>query len=117
MFVKSKVLKDGERAEAVVIDSDMSGYSNSKGINKWKLKLRVRFEDGSTIETKCSAYPAGPVGAFTVGEIVPVRYSAKDRTEIEVDRDAMVAAKTAGRAEMREKMIRFSEEKLERGES
>jgi hypothetical protein len=117
MFGKSKVLKDGEKAEAVVLDSDMSGYSNSKGINKWKLKLRVQFDDGSTIEAKCSAYPTGPMGAFNVGDVVPVRYSPKDRTDIEVDRDAMVAAKEAGRAEAREKLIQLGEEKLERGES
>lgn len=34
MFGKGKILKHGESAEAVVLGSDMSGYSNSKGINK-----------------------------------------------------------------------------------
>jgi hypothetical protein len=117
MFGRRKILKEGERAEAIVLASDMSGYSNSKGINKWHLKLSVRFDDDTTVEASCSAYPTGPVGAFTVGEIVPVRYLPKDRTLIEVDRDAMVTAKRAGRKEAEEGLIKLAEEKLEKGGS
>ena len=64
MFDKHKIQKHGEQAEAVVLDSTMSGYSNSHGINKWHLRLRVQFEDGTTEEAACSAYPTGPVGAL-----------------------------------------------------
>jgi hypothetical protein len=92
LFGKGKILKHGERAEAIVLESDMSGYSNSHGINKWHLKLRVRFDDDATVEVSRSAYPTGPMGAFMVGEIVPVRYWPKDRAVVEVDREAMVAA-------------------------
>ena len=116
MFDKRKIQKHGERAEAVVIDSTMSGYSNSHGINKWHLRLRVQFEDGSTEEAACNAYPTGPVGAFNAGDIVPVRYLPDNRTKVEVDRDALVSASQARRAEGREKLIRLGEEKLERGD-
>jgi hypothetical protein len=116
MFDKRKIQKHGERAEAVVIDSTMSGYSNSHGVNKWHLRLRVQFEDGSTEEAACSAYPTGPVGAFNAGDIVPVRYLPDNRTKVEVDRDALVSASQARRAEGREKLIRLGEEKLERGD-
>jgi hypothetical protein len=34
MFGKRRILKHGEPAEAIVLESDMSGYSNSHGINK-----------------------------------------------------------------------------------
>lgn len=115
MFGKGKILKHGERAEAIVLASDMSGYSNSHGINKWHLKLRVRYDDDTTVEASCSAYPTGLVGAFMVGEIVPVRYWPKDRSLVEVDRDAMVAAKQAGRKEAEEGLIRLGEERLDRG--
>ncbi|OJU84939.1 MAG: hypothetical protein BGO11_19140 [Solirubrobacterales bacterium 70-9] len=115
MFDKRKILKHGEHAEAVVLDSSMSGYSNSKGINKWHLKLRVHFDDGSTVEASCSAYPTGPVGAFNAGQIVPVLYLPDDRTKVEVDRDAMVAKATAAHQEGREGLIRLAEEQLERG--
>ncbi|HTR75373.1 MAG TPA: hypothetical protein VMH33_08980 [Solirubrobacterales bacterium] len=116
MFGKGKVLKHGERAEAVVLDSKMSGYSNSKGINKWHLELRVRFDDDTTVDASCSAYPTGPMGAFNPGDIVPVRYWPKDRSVVEVDRDAMVVEAQAHRVEGREKLIQLGEEKLERGE-
>jgi hypothetical protein len=114
MFGKRKISKDGQSAEAIVLSADMSGYSNSHGINKWHLHLRVRFDDDTTVEAKCSAYPTGPVGAFQVGDIVPVRYLPSDRTKVEVDRDAMVAAKQAGRKEAEEGLVRLAEERLDR---
>jgi len=117
MFDKRKIQKHGEQADAVVLDSTMSGYSNSHGINKWHLRLRVQFEDGTTEEAACSAYPTGPVGAFNVGDIVPVRYLADNRTKVEVDRDALVAKSQARRIEGREKLIKLGEEKLERGDA
>jgi hypothetical protein len=57
------------------------------------------------------------MGAFMVGEIVPVRYWPKDRSVVEVDRDAMVAAKQAGRKEAEEGLVKLAEERLDRGES
>jgi hypothetical protein len=107
-----KILRDGESAEAVVLGAAMSGYSNSHGINKWHLRLRVRYNDDSYGEVARSAYPTGPMGAFQVGDVVPVRYLDSDRDEVEVDRDAMVAAKQAGRKEAEEGLIRLGEEKL-----
>jgi hypothetical protein len=117
VFGKRKILKHGERAEAIVVGSDMSGFSNSDGINKWHLKLRVRFDDGATVNTSCSAYPTGPMGAFAIGEIVPVRYLASDRRVVEVDRDAMVAAKQAGRKEAEAGLVKLAEERLDKGGS
>jgi hypothetical protein len=112
MFGKRKILKDGEKAQAVVLDSDMSGYSNSKGIHKYHLQLRVQFDDGSTVETKCSAYPAGPMRAFNPGDIVPVRYYSKDRSLVEVDRDELVSAAQARQAEGKAGLIKMAEQKL-----
>jgi hypothetical protein len=117
MFDKRKIQKHGEQAEAVVLDATMSGYSNSQGINKCHLRLRVQFADGSTTEASCSAYPTGPMGAFQAGQIVPVRYLPDNRNKVEVDRDAMVANSQARRTEAREKLITLGEEKLEKGES
>src|ERR1700761_315649 len=108
MFGKgNKVLRDGRAAEAVVLKSDASGYSNSHGITKWHLELRVRYDDDSYGEVKCNAYPTGPMGAFQIGDVVPVRYLDDDRSKVEVDRDAMVAAKRAGRKEAEEGLLRL----------
>jgi hypothetical protein len=114
MFGKRKISKDGEQAEAVVLAADMSGYSNSHGINKWHLHLRVKYDDGTMAETSCSAYPTGPMGGFMVGDVVPVRYRAERRGKVEVDREAMVAAKQAGRKEAEEGLIRMGEERIDR---
>jgi hypothetical protein len=116
MFGKKKLQKDGAQAKAVVLESKASGYTNGKGIRKWHLELRVQFDDGTTGEASCSGYPAGPAGAFIAGNIVPVRYWPDDRTKVEVDHDAIVAASEASRAEGREGMVRLSEERLARGE-
>jgi hypothetical protein len=116
MFGKGRIQKHGEQAKAVVLDSDMSGYQNSKALRKWKLTLRVQFDDGSTGEASCSAYPTSPAGAFNPGDIVPVRYSPKDRTAVEVDQEAMAAASEARRQAGREGLVRLAEERLSRGE-
>jgi hypothetical protein len=113
MFGKGKkIRREGESAEAIVLKSDMSGYSNSHGINKWHLELRVRYADDSYGEVECSAYPTGPMSAFQVGDVVPVRYLDDDRAKVEVDRDAMFEAKRASRKEAEEGLIRMGEEKL-----
>jgi hypothetical protein len=117
MFGKGKILKHGEPAEALVTDADKSGYSNNHGINKWHLKLLVRYPDETTGNVTCSAYPTGPMGAFNPGDIVPVRYWPKDRSLVEVDHDAMLEAAEARHREGREGLIRIGKERLERGES
>jgi hypothetical protein len=115
MFGKRSIQKHGRQAEAVVLASDMSGYSNSHGINKYHLELRVHLAGGATVDAKCGAYPTGPMGAFMVGEIVPVRYDPDDPSAVEVDRDAMVTAKQAARKEGEEGLVRLAEERLSRG--
>ncbi len=116
MFGKRKIQKDGEQAKAVILDAKASSYTNSKGIRKYHLDLRVQFDDGTTEEASCTAYPTGPAGAFMVGTIVPVRYWPKDRTLVEVDRDAMVADARQRRDEGRAGLIRMAEEQLAKGE-
>ncbi len=118
MFGKRKILKHGTQAEAVVVGADASGYSNSHGIDKFHLKLRVKLDDGSIIDAACSAYPTGAADAFMPGDVVPVRYDPKYPGDVEVDRDAMVAAGEAGRRELKEsaeRLVRASEDRLVKG--
>jgi hypothetical protein len=115
MFGKRSIQKHGRQAEAVVVSSDMSGYSNSHGIHKYHLELRVKLAEGATVDAKCSAYPTGPVRGFMVGEIVPVRYDPDDPEAVVVDRDAMVAAGEARRKSGEEGLLRLGEERLARG--
>jgi hypothetical protein len=41
MFGECNLRKHGGKAQAVVVDADMTGFSNSHGAHKWKLDLRV----------------------------------------------------------------------------
>jgi len=85
MFGKGKVLKNGAKAQAVIRDSDMTGLSNSHGAHKWRLELRVQFDDGTTADVSCKAYEVNLATGFGPGQIVPVRYDPNDRTKVEVD--------------------------------
>jgi hypothetical protein len=116
VFGKSKILKNGERANAAVVDSDMSGLSNSHGAHKWHLKLKVQFDDGTTADVSCSAYEVRIGIGYGPGDIIPVRYDPKDRSTVVVDTVALQAASTARREEGRAKLAQMAEEKLSRGE-
>jgi hypothetical protein len=112
MFGKRKILKTGEQAEAIVLNADRSGYSNSHGIHKWHLKLRVKLVDGTIVDTDCSAYPARAGDAFSAGDIVPVRYDPKYPGDVEVDSEGLVAARMAGLKAGQEGLIKMAEERL-----
>ena len=118
MFGRHEILKDGEGAEAIVLGvaAGRISYTNSKGEDRWHLHLRVRFADGTIEDTTATAYAIGPAGYFGVGEVLPVKYLPDDRTTVEVDRDAIVAAKEAGREEAQEGLVKLAEERLARGE-
>jgi hypothetical protein len=110
MFGKrKKILQNGVQAQAVVLASDMGGLSNSHGANRWKLQLRVQFDDGSTAEVTCHAYAY--IG-FAVGSIVPVRYDPSDRSTVEVDTQKLKAENQEALEASRAKLIEAAESKL-----
>ena len=116
MFGKGKLLKHGEQANAVVVDADMSGTSNSHGAYKWHLQLRVQFDDGTTGDVKCSAYEVSVGTGYGAGQIVPVRYDAGDRSKVAVDVDALGAVRDAHKAAAKAKLVEMAEERLAKGE-
>jgi hypothetical protein len=112
MFGKEKkVLKSGEQASAVVLECDMGGLSNSHGANRWNLRLRVQFEDGTTSEVTSHAYSY--IG-YSVGSILPVRYDSKDRSSVEVDTDSIEAKEKEDLEASRAKLIASAEERLKK---
>jgi hypothetical protein len=104
-----KVLKSGAQAQAVVLESDMGGLSNSHGANRWKLRLRVQFDDGTTSEVTCHAYSY--IG-YGVGSILPVRYDPSDRSKVEVDTDSIEAGNKEQLEESRAHLIASAEARL-----
>ncbi len=115
MFGKGKLLKVGAVAQAAILSADMSGMSNSKGAHKWKLKLKVQFDDGATGEAFCSAYEVNIGMGYGPGQIVPVRYDANDRTKVEVDVPALQAQHDARKREGAANLARLAEERLASG--
>lgn len=114
MFGKRKLLKNGAKAKAVVVDSDMTGMSNSQGAHKWRLRLSVQFDDGTTAEVSCHAYEVDLAAGYGAGQIIPVRYDPDDRSKVEVDRPTLEAESEARKEAGRAGLARLAEEKLAR---
>lgn len=101
MFGGSKVLEDGAQAQAVIVQASPGNVLNRHGERNWHLQLRVHFDDGQTADVSCECddlgiNTTGPVSGlepypFTAGGTLPVRYDAKDRSKVEIDRPKIVA--------------------------
>ena len=112
---KRKVLAEGARAEGVVIDSQAPADTGRGGIGvKYRLTARVRFDDGVTAEVSSGWLDRTEVGWKLEGDIVPVRYDPADRTKIEIDVPALIAAREQGVAALRDRAIASGEDDLAR---
>jgi hypothetical protein len=102
---------EGVEAQAVVVASEV--VPGSRGIWGCKLTLRVHFEDGTTSEfstTKRTIDLGG--GVVTEGDILPVRYEPSDRSQIELDVDAIKAQAAAAESAQKEAAIARAEAQL-----
>jgi hypothetical protein len=113
---KSKVLRDGARAQGVVVESRPPADTGTGGVgNIYHVKVRVHFDDGSTADVSSGRLDRYKVGWKLEGDIVPVRYDAEDRSKIEIDVPALVAARVADSddaAQLRETAIARGEAQL-----
>jgi hypothetical protein len=116
VFGKRKLRKHGAKAQAVVVDCDMGGLSNNQGAHKWKLDLRVQFEDGTTVETSTSAWEINIGMGYGPGQILPVFYDPDDRSKVVVDEETLKAEHEARKEAGRAGLVKIAEEKLARGE-
>jgi uncharacterized protein DUF3592 len=112
MFGKRKILKNGAKAQAVIRSAEMSGLSNSHGAHKWRLELRVQFDDGTTVDASCRAWEVNIASGYGPGQIVPVRYDPEDRSKVELDHDALKAQSEARKEAGRAGLVKLAEEKL-----
>ncbi|HEY5053515.1 MAG TPA: DUF3592 domain-containing protein [Solirubrobacterales bacterium] len=83
MFGGKKLLREGERLDGILIESD-EGKVLTNGAGSYHVKVRVTFEDGTTTEfdERLHTKDAGMRG---LGAVVPVRYDPSDRSKIAVD--------------------------------
>lgn len=86
---RTKVLRDGARAEAVVLEREGANLSQH-GFSAYKLVLEVRFPDGSRSELR-EKVDVGDIGLLhgNVGDVLPVRYDPDDRSAMAIDLPAL----------------------------
>ena len=121
MFGHQKLLIDGAKAEAVVVEVtrvggityDPDGSSNSQ----YELLLRVHFADGATADAQCrvGGWFKGIKPTFSEGDVVPVRYDSADRSKVEVDLPAIEQKKQARAVAAKEMRIKLADEALAAG--
>ncbi len=111
MFGKGKLLRDGAEAQGVVIDSLIATGADGGTVDDYEVKVRVRFDDGSTAEVAGKLY-RHKVGYHSEGAILPVRYDAHDRSKIEIDVPKLEAQFVARTAEVKAAAIEQGEREL-----
>jgi hypothetical protein len=92
---RKKLLQQGERAEGVVVGRRLTVGSvagQAPDTRNYYLRIRVRFDDGSTHEwdtldealggTTCNV---DEIGEYNPGDVVPVRYDPSDRSKAVLD--------------------------------
>lgn len=84
MFGKGKLLRDGAKAQGLVIESNIATSGQGGTVDKYDVKVRVQFDDGSTAEISSNLL-RHKVGYHYEGAILPIRYDAHDRSRIEID--------------------------------
>jgi hypothetical protein len=123
VFGKHKLLREGLQAKAVVTSAELyqEGMRGNWGTGfTYDVGMRVHFEDGTTADiVRRIGGMAGTDLDFEVGDIVPVRYDARDRNKVELDEDALRAEQQRARQEaqrgldeVNEQVVREAEAKL-----
>lgn len=93
---KRKLVRDGAQIDGVVICSHPPADTGRGGIgNIYRVDVRVHFQDGSMAEFSSGRLNRYEVGWKLEGDIVPVRYDPANRSRIEVDTPALIAAREA----------------------
>jgi hypothetical protein len=112
VFGKGKLLEQGAEVDGLVIDARFHATGEGGVGDKYKVTVRVRFEDGSSTEItrKLSVYA---VGAHREGSIVPLRYDPNDRSKIEIDEPALKATRDANSARAKELAVAEGERRLQ----
>ena len=111
MFGKGKLLRDGGEAQGVVIESIVATSGEGGTVDKYKVKVRVRFDDGSSAEISSKLF-RHEVGYHYEGAILPIRYDPQDLSKIEIDVPKLEAQFEARTAEVKAEAIERGEREL-----
>jgi hypothetical protein len=83
-----ELLREGAEAKGVVIETKMRSNVEGRFEPNYRVKVRVKFEDGSTAEFKQKLNKSKD-GLHFEGGIVPVRYDTADHSKIIIDLPAI----------------------------
>jgi hypothetical protein len=111
MFGKGKLLRDGAEAQGVVIESIVATSREGGTADKYKVKVRIQFDDGSSAEISSKLFRR-KVGYHYEGAIVPIRYDPQDLSKIEIDVPKLEAQFEARTAEVKAEAIERGEREL-----
>src|SRR5664279_1340527 len=90
MFGEKKLLREDAEGHAVVLEADYRWDGMGGTHHIYRVQLRVRFDDGSTVELH-TKLDGGKVGEYQQADILPVRYDVSDHSRIVVDVPALEA--------------------------
>ena len=111
MLGKGKLLREGVEAQGLVIESIIASTRDGGAADKYKVKVRIQFDDGSTAEISSHLFRR-KVGTHYEGAILPIRYDAQDRSKIEIDVPTLEARLEARTAEVKTEAIERGEREL-----
>jgi hypothetical protein len=113
VFHKAKLRREGVHTRGLVLEKKIfaSGYSTGR-TDACRYKLRVKFEDGTTVEGSLNVLRHEPAEA-DVGDLIPVRYDAADHSKIEIDAEAIKSERADRERDLRERAIERGERELE----
>ena len=90
-------MRDGAQIEGVVTDAQwhetMLDKARPVGTpTDMRIEVKVEFDDGTKSEITCDVKGGSYHGTFLIGQRVPLRYEPDDRSNIQVDLDALKAS-------------------------
>ncbi|WP_433200280.1 hypothetical protein ACQP00_28475 [Dactylosporangium sp. CS-047395] len=112
-----RLMRDGMKAEAVVLESESWGWVSGALQPNTKLRLRVHFDDGTTAEVERIARYTVTLGRHTAGSTLPMRYEEKDRSYVEIDAAELRRRETAREAKIHRELVASAERRIARGRS
>src|SRR3954468_24277659 len=103
MFGRNKSLDDGTQVDGVIVKAPEYFRGSADISGRYKVTLRVRFEDGATVEVERRLHLS--CGEHRVGAVLPMRYDPTDRSRIDIDEAALTARRDADLAVIRERAV------------
>jgi hypothetical protein len=112
----ARLLEHGAQGLGVVISHETIAVNQFGGENRYTIRVRFRFDDGTTTEFDCPWVSRAEVGDLNVGDKVPVRYDAEQHTAA-LDTAAVEAQRAQQADAVKSRQRQIDEEKIAKAEA